>query len=202
MQRPVLGTGHGARAACIALAPPLPPWCPDEDAPEISDDCQEEVYQYKITRNSNINRNVPLGACMRPVRGSPHLQPGARGAAAPREEAGGRCYSWAGHQHRGTCCACPALYCQASGPWLLPRPTSPPSSTLPRAAKACKVDADKFCNVTWFFGYKAGQVVSCLRDVKSQVSKNCKSQLFKIMLEVSGKRSFRLRGGVHWKGKG
>lgn len=53
------------------------------------------------------------------------------------------------------------------------------------AAKACKVDADKHCNVTWFFGYKAGQVIACLRDVKSQVSKPCKQQLFKVMLEVS-----------------
>jgi hypothetical protein len=53
------------------------------------------------------------------------------------------------------------------------------------AAKACKVDADKFCNVTWFFGYKAGQIISCLRDVKNQVTKNCKAQLFKVQLDVS-----------------
>jgi Golgi apparatus protein 1 len=46
------------------------------------------------------------------------------------------------------------------------------------------VDADKLCNVTWFFGYKSGQVISCLRDMKTQVSKNCKQQLFKVMLEV------------------
>eukprot|EP00798_Chlamydomonas_sp_ICE-L_P023599 gene23599-9127_t len=32
-------------------------------------------------------------------------------------------------------------------------------------AKACKVDAEKNCNVTWMFGYKAGQVIFCLRDV-------------------------------------
>lgn len=54
-----------------------------------------------------------------------------------------------------------------------------------RAAKACKVDAEKFCNVTWFFGYKAGQVTSCLRDVKGQVSKGCKAELFKVMKDVS-----------------
>ncbi len=32
------------------------------DAPNISDECREEVYQYKIQRNTNINANVPLGA--------------------------------------------------------------------------------------------------------------------------------------------
>lgn len=31
------------------------------------------------------------------------------------------------------------------------------------AAKACKVDAEKHCDITWFFGYKAGNVISCLR---------------------------------------
>ncbi|GLI58992.1 hypothetical protein VaNZ11_000814 [Volvox africanus] len=82
------------------------------DVPEISDDCREDVYAFKIQRNSNINANVLL-------------------------------------------------------------------------AKACKADADKFCNVTWFFGYKSGQVIACLRDVKAQVSKSCKQQLFKVMLEAA-----------------
>lgn len=31
------------------------------DAPEVSDECREEAYQFKISRNSNINRNIPLG---------------------------------------------------------------------------------------------------------------------------------------------
>ena len=53
------------------------------------------------------------------------------------------------------------------------------------AAKACKIDAEKFCNVTWFFGYKSGQIVSCLRDVKNQVSKNCRVQIFKVQMDVS-----------------
>jgi len=46
-------------------------------------------------------------------------------------------------------------------------------------AKSCKNDAIKFCNVTWFFGYKAGQVISCLREFKNQVDKKCKKELFK-----------------------
>ncbi len=33
------------------------------------------------------------------------------------------------------------------------------------AAKACKVDAEKLCNVTWMFGYKTGQVIACLRYI-------------------------------------
>lgn len=32
-----------------------------DDVPSISDDCREEVYQYKISRNANINKNIPLG---------------------------------------------------------------------------------------------------------------------------------------------
>ena len=40
---------------------------------------------------------------------------------------------------------------------------------------------------TRFFGYKSGQVISCLRDVKAQVTKPCKQQLFKVMMDVSGR---------------
>lgn len=54
------------------------------------------------------------------------------------------------------------------------------------AAIACKKDAETLCNVTWFFGYKSGAVISCLREVKPQVSKKCKAQLFKVQMDVSG----------------
>ncbi|EFJ50582.1 hypothetical protein VOLCADRAFT_103797 [Volvox carteri f. nagariensis] len=105
--------GEGKLADCISeqIAATEVPESTD-DVPEISDECREEVYAFKVHRNSNINANVPL-------------------------------------------------------------------------AKACKVDADKFCNVTWFFGYKSGQVIACLRDMKAQVSKPCKQQLFKVMLEAA-----------------
>ncbi|KAG1656262.1 hypothetical protein FOA52_011910 [Chlamydomonas sp. UWO 241] len=83
-----------------------------DSTPTISDPCREEVFQYKIARSTNINKNVPL-------------------------------------------------------------------------AKACKADAIKFCNVTWFFGYKAGQVVSCLRDVKAQLTKKCQAEVFKTQLEAA-----------------
>ena len=108
--------------------------------PDISDECREEVFAYKVQRNSNINANVPLGECL----------------PTAAVEVGRRCIT---HADRSLMCFYPA-------------------------AKACKIDADKFCNVTWFFGYKSGQVIACLRDVKSQVSKPCKQQLFKVMLEV------------------
>ncbi len=60
--------------------------------------------------------------------------------------------------------------------------------------------------MTWFFGYRQGQVISCLRDVKaqvrrgcheapqllthslaplSQVAKKCKNQLFKVMMDAA-----------------
>ena len=32
-----------------------------DTAPVISDACREEAYQFKISRNANINLNVPLG---------------------------------------------------------------------------------------------------------------------------------------------
>jgi len=54
------------------------------------------------------------------------------------------------------------------------------------AAKYCKEDAIKYCNLTWLFGYKAGQVVTCLREFKSQVNKKCAKELFKAQSNVSG----------------
>lgn len=42
-----------------------------------------------------------------------------------------------------------------------------------------------FCNVTWFFGYHAGQVLGCLKEVKAQISKRCKTEVYKIMMDVS-----------------
>jgi len=83
-----------------------------DDVPHISDACREEVYQFKVQRDSNINLNVPL-------------------------------------------------------------------------AKACKIDAETKCNVTWFFGYKAGQVIACLRDVKERVAPACKKELFKVQKDAA-----------------
>lgn len=46
----------GKRAALHARAP-----APADDAPDISDACREEVYQYTVKKATNINLNVPLG---------------------------------------------------------------------------------------------------------------------------------------------
>lgn len=78
-------------------------------------------------------------------------------------------------------CACQFMLTFFIAVHCLPRTSAPP----PPTAKACKVEADKLCNVSWFFGYKSGQVISCLRDTKAQVSKSCKKQVFKVMLDVS-----------------
>ncbi len=56
------------------------------------------------------------------------------------------------------------------------------------AARACKVDAEKFCNVTWFFGYKQGQIIGCLREYKPQLSRPCKRQIHKVQKAVRGKQ--------------
>jgi len=105
--------GEGRIADCLSDQITESEMADSEDGTgAISDACREEVYQFKITRNANINLNIPL-------------------------------------------------------------------------AKACKVDADKFCNVTWFFGYKAGQVISCLRDVKDRLAPACSKQVFKVQLEAA-----------------
>ncbi|PNH09949.1 Golgi apparatus protein 1 [Tetrabaena socialis] len=84
----------------------------DAEPVEVSDACREEVFQYKIGRNSNINKNIPL-------------------------------------------------------------------------AKACKVDAEKHCNITWFFGYKSGQIISCLREIKEQLAPACGKQIFKLQIDAA-----------------
>ena len=72
------------------------------------------------------------------------------------------------------------------------------------------MDADKFCNVTWFFGYKSGQVIACLRcvcaaskprcgcahaelaaaacsirDVKDRLAPGCKREVFKVQMDAA-----------------
>ncbi|GFR46876.1 hypothetical protein Agub_g8517 [Astrephomene gubernaculifera] len=84
----------------------------ESDPVEVTDACREEVYQYKISRNSNINKNVPL-------------------------------------------------------------------------AKACKIDAEKHCNITWFFGYKSGQIISCLREIKELLAPACAKQIFKLQMDAA-----------------
>ncbi|KAL6765625.1 hypothetical protein V8C86DRAFT_2455787 [Haematococcus lacustris] len=52
-------------------------------------------------------------------------------------------------------------------------------------ARACKVDAEQHCNITWFFGYRAGQVITCLRDVKDLLAPACKRQVFAIQKDAA-----------------
>lgn len=54
------------------------------DVPEISDDCREEVYSFKITRNSNINGNIPLGEQECPLATGPHTRQGLQPPMASR----------------------------------------------------------------------------------------------------------------------
>ena len=55
---------NALKAACATVHTecdqPFNFWAAD-DVPDISDACREEVYQYKISRNANINANIPLG---------------------------------------------------------------------------------------------------------------------------------------------
>lgn len=109
---PDVEAGESKLADCISDAITESEISNEDDAPVISDQCREDVFQYKILRSSNINFNVAL-------------------------------------------------------------------------AKACKVDAEKLCNNTWLFGYKAGQVIGCLKDAKERVAPACKKQLFKVQLDAA-----------------
>ncbi|KIY94078.1 hypothetical protein MNEG_13882 [Monoraphidium neglectum] len=71
---------------------------------KISAACREEVLGFRIERNSNINKNVPL-------------------------------------------------------------------------ARACAADAVKHCNVTWFFGYRNGSVISCLKTAKAKLTPDCRKHV-------------------------
>ncbi|GBF91163.1 2-C-methyl-D-erythritol 2,4-cyclodiphosphate synthase [Raphidocelis subcapitata] len=46
-------------------------------------------------------------------------------------------------------------------------------------AKACKEDALRHCNKTWFFGAGEGQIIACLIETKDAVSPDCRGQVFK-----------------------
>ncbi|KAG2498297.1 hypothetical protein HYH03_003558 [Edaphochlamys debaryana] len=107
--------GEGALADCVSdliAEAEVQDLESDSDPVDVTDACREEVYQYKISRNANINRNIPL-------------------------------------------------------------------------AKACKVDADKHCNITWFFGYKSGQIISCLREIKELLAPACAKQIFKLQMDAA-----------------
>jgi len=79
-----------------------------EATSSVSEACREEVYQFYVQRNTNINKNVPL-------------------------------------------------------------------------ARACKTDAQKHCDVTWFFGYKAGNIISCLSEIKDKLSPACGKEIFEVL---------------------
>jgi hypothetical protein len=48
-------------------------------AEDVPDECQEDVYQFMITRGKNINANIPLGE--QPVQPA-HCQEALRASAA------------------------------------------------------------------------------------------------------------------------
>lgn len=50
-------------------------------------------------------------------------------------------------------------------------------------AKACKSDAEKYCNATWYFGNEAGHIIACLRDIRDKLKPVCKKEVFKVQLD-------------------
>eukprot|EP00798_Chlamydomonas_sp_ICE-L_P019976 gene19976-26687_t len=120
--------GEGALAGCVSdiIAQSEngagPDGSGDMELPEVSDECRNEVYAFKISRDSNINKNIPL-------------------AKACKIDAENLCnVTWPARQ-----------------------------------------DAENLCNVTWFFGYKVGQVINCLKKNAIKTNAGCKKQIFKVM---------------------
>ncbi|KAF8068300.1 hypothetical protein HT031_001987 [Scenedesmus sp. PABB004] len=105
--------GEGAVAECISDTINAAEAGDNQDAESVPEECQEEVYQFMITRGKNINANIPL-------------------------------------------------------------------------AKACKDDALKLCNNSWLIGApQDGRVINCLRDRKSELSKPCAKQVFKVQKAIA-----------------
>lgn len=53
------------------------------------------------------------------------------------------------------------------------------------AATACAEDAKAHCNTTFFFGYKNGTIIACLRDIKDKLKPACREQVFKAQLDAA-----------------
>jgi hypothetical protein len=129
---------------------------PAVPVPEL---CEDEVYKYYINRSTNINLNVPLGEQAAEACGAGPFG----GGLGECVQCSGRPHLQRGHVRLRSGAASLISHHQSTA--LMPslrRPSAPPHLS-PRAAKACKEDAEKFCNNTWFFGPTEGRVISCLR---------------------------------------
>ena len=139
---------HQCGCLLVHLAPR-----PAENVHEL---CEEQVYNFYINRSKNINANVPLGApatWVGSTQGRSDSWPPLLGVGASR-------CAW---QHMTVFTFSAHIDCpRRASSYPLPVPAAP---VLPLrcAAKACKADAEKLCNSTWFFGPKEGGVIGCLK---------------------------------------
>jgi hypothetical protein len=143
--QPRLPRNCDSRLSRLTFQPGLPPVRPRP--PElVPDKCEAEVYDFFIKRSKNINANVPLG------------ERGANGlgrAGLGRTKAGAAWWRLGGEGLLESWCR---FFTHA-----LAAPAAPIPSRCRPAAKACKGDAVKHCNNTWFFGHTQGRVIACLK---------------------------------------
>jgi Golgi apparatus protein 1 len=52
-------------------------------------------------------------------------------------------------------------------------------ASLPHAARACKADADKHCNVSTYNGFRNGTIIGCLRDIREKLTGKCAKEIFR-----------------------
>ncbi|GBF91963.1 hypothetical protein Rsub_04687 [Raphidocelis subcapitata] len=58
------------------------------------------------------------------------------------------------------------------------------NSNIP-LARACAADVKAHCNSTWFFGYREGSLVSCLKMAKDKLKPECRNQVHRSQLDAS-----------------
>ncbi|EFJ50973.1 hypothetical protein VOLCADRAFT_103617 [Volvox carteri f. nagariensis] len=142
----------------------------DGDPPSVSDACREEVYQYKISRNTNINKNIPL-------------------AKACKVDAESHCNNtWFFGYTTGKIITCLRGIKEMLAPacakqiFKLQVDAATDFRADPELYEACKDDATTLCEGVKFGG---GRVQACLRDKRMQLSWRCEEQLFRQEVEDS-----------------
>ncbi|WIA10935.1 hypothetical protein OEZ85_011100 [Tetradesmus obliquus] len=164
-----LEPGEGAVANCISEGIAAAE-VGEESAETVPDECQEDVYQFMITRGKNINANLPLAkACQADAeklcKNTWVFGPTAEGRiiACLREEKG----------KLSKACAAEVFKMQMA--------IATDYRADPELAALCKADIEQHCK-----GIKdgGGRVTACLRSTRAQLRPECAEAVFRQELEA------------------
>eukprot|EP00882_Tetradesmus_deserticola_P009845 GHRQ01010403.1.p1 GENE.GHRQ01010403.1~~GHRQ01010403.1.p1 ORF type:complete len:576 (+),score=223.19 GHRQ01010403.1:287-2014(+) len=161
--------GEGGVANCISEAISAAE-AGEEGAENVPDDCQEDVYQFMITRGKNINANIPL-------------------AKACKADAEKLCKNtWVfGPTAEGRIIACLredkdklSKACKAEV-YKVQMAVATDYRADPEMAALCKADIEQYCK-----GVKdgGGRVTACLRSTRAQLKSECAEAVFRQELEA------------------